>query len=325
MQQALSILRSMGDSTRLRLLVLCLCGEWTVSELVFVLGQSQPRVSRHLKLLCEAGLLERFSEGSCVFHRFNHHMDYFSPVQAFLGMLAQKDDIFQQDQERLALIKSQRAKLAGEYFARNAKRWAELRSLYVDEQKVEKNLQKLLSLKGNERLLDIGTGTGRMLELFGAQVAYGQGIDLSGDMLTVARNVLEKAGLANCSVRQADLFQLPFLKEVFDVVLIHQVLHFVEEPALAIEEAGRVLKPGGRIIVVDFAPHDLAFLKEEHRHRWLGFSSERMSSWFAVAHIKVRKVIAMEPKKTSHLLKVTLWSGTKPRAGVKTKKRRDKT
>jgi ArsR family transcriptional regulator len=304
MEEVLSALRAVGEPTRLRLMAVCARGELTVSDLVQVLGQSQPRVSRHLKLLCEAGLLDRFREGNWVFYRLAQ-----TPLARLLaGLVPEGDPTASLDAERLGAIKRARVEAAAAYFRANAARWDEIRSLHVDEREVEAALAQLLPDHGIRDLLDIGTGTGRMLELFGPRVQQAVGVDLSREMLAVARVNLERAGLRNGSVRQADMYQLPFPGGSFDAVVIHQVLHYAERPAAAIAEAGRVLRPGGLLLVIDFLPHQLEQLRSEHAHRRLGFADAEVSAWFEAAGVAGEPAVHLpgEP------LTVAIWSARRP-------------
>jgi ArsR family transcriptional regulator len=302
-EQLLAALRAAAEPTRLRLLALCAEGELTVSELTEILGQSQPRVSRHLKLLCEAGLLDRFREASWVFYRLAERVRGGALARLLVELLPAGDAILALDRERLAQIKRQRAEQAAAYFRANAAQWDRIRSLYVAEHEVEAALTGLLPQAGIRDLLDIGTGTGRMLEIFAPQVERAVGIDLSREMLAVARVNLERSERRNCSVRHGDMYQLPLPGASFDAVIIHQVLHYAERPGQVIAEAARVLRPGGHLVVVDFAPHDLEFLRGEHAHRRLGFTDAEITGWCRAA--------ALEPGSVRHLpgepLTVSLW------------------
>ncbi|WP_425450150.1 ArsR/SmtB family transcription factor [Virgifigura deserti] len=301
-------LRAAAEPTRLRLLALCAAGELTVGELAQVLGQSQPRVSRHLKLLCDAGLLERFPEGSFVFHRLADTGPNAALAERLDALIPRGDSTFRLDRNRLVAIQRAREQTAAAYFRDNAARWDELRSLYVDEAEVEEALLALLPLNSADDLLDIGTGTGRMLELFGPRVARAIGIDQSREMLAIARSRLERARLANCRVRRTDMYNLPWPGPSFDAVTIHRVLHFAEDPSRAIAEAARVLRPGGRLVVVDFAPHALEALRTEHAHRRLGFADEEVSGWCRDAGLQVHP--------TRHLpgsrLTISIWQAARP-------------
>jgi ubiquinone/menaquinone biosynthesis C-methylase UbiE len=286
MEELLAGLRAAAEGTRLRLLALCAESELTVSELTEILGQSQPRVSRHLKLLCDAGLLDRFREGSWVFYRLARHARAATLAQLLVELLPPGDATQALDRERLAAIKRQREEQAGAYFRANAAQWDRIRSLYVEEREVEAALAKLLPAAGIRDLLDIGTGTGRMLEIFAPQIERVVGVDLSREMLAVARVNLERASLRNCSIRQADMYQLPLATASFDAVVIHQVLHYAERPAAVIAEAARVLRPEGRLVIVDFAPHALEFLRSEHAHRRLGFADAEVTAWCMAAGLE---------------------------------------
>ncbi len=274
----LARLRAVAEPTRLRLLSLCADGEMTVSELTRILGQSQPRVSRHLKLLCDAGLVERRPEGSWVFYRLADDGDGGALGRQIAALVPDDDAQVALDRKRLAENKQARAMRAAAYFRANAAAWDSIRSLHVDEAEVERALAEAVPAAADE-LLDIGTGTGRMLQLFGDRVARGVGIDVSRDMLAVARANLEAAGLRNCQVRQGDMYGLPLADAAFDVVTIHQVLHYADRPAAVIAEAARVLRPGGRLVIADFAPHDLEHLRDEAAHHRLGFADAEVAEW----------------------------------------------
>jgi len=296
-------LRAAAEPTRLRLLALLSESELTVSELVGILAQSQPRVSRHLRLLVEAGLVEKAREGSWVFHRLARSGAGAKTAGDIVALLPEGDATLIRDRERLTEVKKARDARAAEYFRLNAGAWDRLRSLHVDEGEVEKALKALLPVTGREDLLDLGTGTGRVLELFGPHIRSGEGVDLSREMLAIARAALDRAGLNNCTLRQSDLNQLPFRDRSFDAVTIHQVLHYLDRPDHAISEAARVLRPGGRILIADFAPHDLEELRVEHEHRRLGFSEQEVRDWLMAQGFK--------PLKTCRLpggpLTVILW------------------
>jgi len=296
-------LRAVGEGTRLRILALCAEGDLTVGDLTQILGQSQPRVSRHLKLLCEAGVLERLPEGTAVFHRLADRGPGSALAQQVLKLLPRDDAILLLDRKRLDAIRAERAASAAAYFRKNAARWGDLRSLYVEETRVEAELLRRLPAEGIGDLLDIGTGTGRILELVAGRVGRGIGIDLSRDMLIVARANLLSAGLANCQVRQADMYRLPWTEPSFDAVTVHRVLHYAEDPARVIAEAARVLRPGGRLIVVDFAPHALERLRSEHAHRRLGFADDEVNKWCRAAGLRPEPVQHLPGKQ----LTVSIW------------------
>jgi ArsR family transcriptional regulator len=306
----LNALKAAAEPTRLRLLALCAHGELTVSELTQILGQSQPRVSRHLKLLCDAGLLDRFREGIWAFYRLAERGSTAELARTLVDAIPGDDPTLALDLERLDQIKRARREAAAQYFRDNAARWHEIRGLHVPEREVEETLLGLLPERGIHDLLDIGTGTGRVLELLGPRVARATGLDSSREMLAVARVNLEKAGLRNCQVRLADMYQLPLASGSQDAVTIHQVLHYAEDPAEVLAEAARVLRPGGRLVVVDFSRHDLEYLRTEHAHRRLGFDDQEVRGWFLQA--------GLEPQAPVHLpgtpLTVTFWPAVRQAA-----------
>jgi SAM-dependent methyltransferase len=285
-EHLLSALRAVAEATRLRLMVLCARGELTVSEITQILGQSQPRVSRHLKLLCEAGLLERFREGSWVFYRASQSGPLGALARQLVAACDDADPTFALDLQRLAAIKRRRADLASAYFRENAAQWHRIRSLYVGERVVEAALVDIIAAADPSDLLDIGTGTGRMLEILAPRVERALGIDQSREMLAVARVNVERAGLQNSVVRLGDMYQLALPDASFDAVVIHQVLHYADRPAAAIAEAARVLRPNGILVLVDFAPHALEYLREEHAHRRLGFADAEIAEWCRAAGLE---------------------------------------
>lgn len=308
MQGLLDSLRAVAEPTRLRLLALCAEGEFTVSELTQIVGQSQPRVSRHLKQLSDAGLLERLPEGSWVFYRLASEAKAGQLARHIVSQLPRDEMILAQDHERLAGVRRARADAAASYFRANAARWDEIRSLQVDDELVERHLIGLLPPAGIGALLDVGTGTGRILELYGEQGVTGIGVDLSREMLSVARANLSKAGLQNVYVRHGDMYRLPWPTPAFDAITVHQVLHFADDPGAAIAEAARVMRPGGRLVIVDLAPHDVERLRSEHAHRRLGFADGEVSGWLADAGLEPGPVDRLPGTK----LTITLWAATRP-------------
>lgn len=276
-------LRAVAEPTRFRLLAVCADADLSVGELTQIVGQSQPRVSRHLKILCDAGLLDRAPEGTSVFYRMTGDAEGMRLAEALLAFLPPEDPVVAQDRTRLKAIIQTRGAAAAEYFRDNAAQWHEIRSFHIDEAEVEAALSGIVSNIKPESLVDIGTGTGRVLELLGPALRRGMGIDLSREMLAVARVNLERAGLRNCALRQADMYQLPLPDDSFDMATLHQVLHFAENPQAALREVFRVLRAGGHVLIVDFAPHELEQLRTDHAHRRLGFSDGEVEKWFEAA------------------------------------------
>lgn len=312
MEQLLSMLRAAGDPTRLRLLLLLARTELTVSEITEIMGQSQPRVSRHLKLLCDAGFLERVKEGAWVFYRGRERGQAARLAQIFGEFCDSATDSLQrEDLKRLAQIREERARQAARYFASNAAQWEKIRALHVPETEVEGSVVRLLQRVRLEQVLDAGTGTGRILELLSSYIERGIGIDSSPEMLTIARDRLAKAGAANCQVRRGDVYRLPFgsgtLNEGFDAVVFHQVLHFLDDPQTAIREAGRVLRSGGRVLIVDFAPHQLEFLRNDYAHRRLGFSTGEVEGWFRSAGLQPLETERLPVRSDTEALTVIIW------------------
>jgi len=317
-------LKAAGEETRLRILALLGEAELTVSDLTDILRQSQPRISRHLKLLAEAGLIERFREGTWAFFRLSEHGGGAEVARALIERLDASDPVIARDRDRLASVRAARAAAAQAYFREHAAEWDRIRKLHVADEAVEDAIRVALADKPFRSLLDLGTGTGRMLELFGREIERGLGLDLSLDMLLLARDRLERAGLKNCSVRQGDLYDLPLANDSFDVIILHQVLHFLDDGGRAIREAARALRPGGRLLVVDFAPHELEFLREQHAHRRLGFTPETVTQWIAAAGLEpaMHKSLAPEPGSEGKIA-VSLWLARDTRALMANPARRE--
>jgi ubiquinone/menaquinone biosynthesis C-methylase UbiE len=309
-------LKAAGEATRLRILALLADGdgELTVSDLCEILRQSQPRISRHLRLLLEAGLVQRFREGSWAFFRLDEH-DSAALARELISRLDPNDPTLARDRERLKAVRHAHAKAAQDYFRLHAAEWDRIRNLHVADHEVEAAIKNALADRPFRSLLDLGTGTGRMLELYGPEIDRGVGIDLSHDMLALARARLNRAGLRHCSVRQGDIYDLALPKDSFDVVIVHQVLHFLDDSAQAIREAARVLRPSGRMLVIDFAPHDLEFLREEHAHRRLGFAPETVTQWMIAAGLEMALQRTLPPGPNGKIA-VSLWLGRDPRLAV---------
>lgn len=311
MDGLVAMLRAAGDPTRLRLLLLLRQAELTVSELIEIIGQSQPRVSRHLKLLCGAGLIERFKEGSWVFYRATEDGKAAALSASLAALLSGPPE---GDLKRLAAVRENRATAAAAYFTANASEWGRIRSLHAPEREVEEAIVRHLTAEPIQQLLDAGTGTGRMLELLAPLAKRAVGVDVSSEMLAIARDTLMRSNLSNVQVRLADTYRLPFEtgqeQSGFDAVLFHQVLHYLDDPAAAVQEAARVMQKGGRLLIADFAQHDLEFLRQDFAHRRLGFSDKEVQGWFQAAGLKLAANDAIAPPAGANgMLTVKIWLG----------------
>jgi ArsR family transcriptional regulator len=310
MKDALEIFRALADPTRLRILALLRAMELSVGELAQVLGQSQPRVSRHVKILADAGIAERCKEGSWVFLRLGDR-ELIDPLLAAIDQWTARrggDHWAVADIARLAAVRADRARAAEAYFDAHAAEWDAMRSLHIAESEVEAAIRAALGGEPIGRLVDIGTGTGRMIELFGSAAQSAIGVDRSSEMLRLARAKLAGAEFQHVELRQGDMFALPLPDGAADVVIVHQVLHYAQQPQAAIAEAARLLAPRGRLLVVDFGPHEKEELRSQHAHARLGFADAQMEAWFADAGLQSAAAQQLEGGE----LTVKLWLGRRP-------------
>jgi ubiquinone/menaquinone biosynthesis C-methylase UbiE len=306
----LNIMRALADPTRLRIVFLVLRLELSVGELVQILDQSQPRVSRHIRILDESGLLERRKEGSWVFLRPSEMLTN-GPLSSLLAEAdVSQAKAFQRDLLRLDEVRNARTNMAAHYFAAHADAWDSLRSLHIADSEVEARLAQVLHSAPLGRVLDVGTGTGRIVELFAAESSRFVAIDNSPEMLRLAR-----AKIANLSpeiaskidIKLGDFNMLPVGDGEFDTVIFHQVLHYAQHPEAVIAEAIRTLAPGGRLVIVDFAAHDLEELRTVHAHARLGFSDEFMRKAFNSHGLQMVHQTALEAGE----LVIKVWMGEK--------------
>lgn len=312
-------LKAAAESSRLRILALLSRGDLTVSDLTDILNQSQPRVSRHLRLLLESGLIARYQEGSWAYFRLADDDTTRQFVHGLVARIDSNDAQIERDLERLAEVKRTRQEKAGEYFSANAASWDQLRSLHVPDRAVEAAVLEVVGNRPFQSMLDLGTGTGRLLEILSPLYNRGVGVDLSREMLAVARANLDRAGVTNAQVRLGDIFATQLDRNAFDLVTMHQVLHYLDDPARAIREAAKLLRPAGRLIVVDFAPHQLEFLRDKHAHQRLGFSDLQIGEWFAAAGLDLERTRAFDHDvAAAERLTVKLWAGRDKRLLIAT-------
>ncbi|MFW2381173.1 MAG: ArsR/SmtB family transcription factor [Acidimicrobiales bacterium] len=313
MDQLLEGLKAIAEPTRLRIVAVLESCELTVSELCTVLGQTQPRVSRHLRLLTEAGLLSRQAEGTSAYYGLRRLPDGDGLVHAIAPLIDRSSPVYQRDQARLEAVRADRAVRAAEYFAQVAEEWDELREMHAPTNQVEEAMLAAVPADSVRTVLDIGTGTGRILELFADRAETGLGIDLSRQMLAVARARLDDDRLSHCSVRHADIYDLDVEPDTQDLVILHHVLHFLPDPVSAVETAARTVAPGGTLLIVDFAVHDLERLRADHAHLHLGFAETEVAGWcrsFGLDDIAVQH-FTVPPDPSHDALTVTLWTAAK--------------
>jgi ubiquinone/menaquinone biosynthesis C-methylase UbiE len=307
-------LKAAAEPTRLRILALLKSGPLTVKDLTRILGQSQPRLSRHLKLLVEAHLVERAPEGSWAYFHLAQDGHADGVATQLLGTLDPTDPVLSRDRVRVDGVKRDREAAAQSYFAKHAAEWDKIRALHISETEVEAALASALGHHKTSLLVDLGTGTGRVLELFADHYQRGLGFDLSPAMLSYARSKLAQSGVAHAQVRQGDIFNVPLADHAAGVVVLHQILHFLTDPARALSEAARILAPGGKLLIVDFAPHDLEFLRDTYAHQRLGFADAQMRQWLGECGLKNITAKHLTPRAADGpgKLTVSLWQATQP-------------
>ncbi len=312
MENLLASLRAAAEPTRLRLLALAARGAFCVMEFTEILGQSQPRLSRHLKLLCDCGLLDRVREGANVWFALPTGDDGALPRE-LVARLPADDPVLEADRRQAARVLAERARIASESFRQKGADWDEMRALDLPARAVEDALVSLFPPGPEGRLLDIGTGTGRVLELLAPRVRQALGVDASKAMLALARARLSSSDFAHCAVRLADMYRLPLAEGAFDTVVLQMVLHHAEDPAGAVREAARVLNPGGRLLVIDLAEHDRTDLTGKLAHRWPGFSDDAMNQMFTMAEVEWR-----EPVTIPGPLAIRIWPAVRTMAAAVT-------
>ena len=313
-EQIVTALKAAAEPTRLRILLLLASGELSVKDLTQILGQSQPRISRHLKLLAEAGLVERFRQGSWAYFHVSDRTRGGQLVLDLVALVDVGDSVAHRDRERAEALKREREAMAQIYFREHAADWDRIRALHVAESEVETAMGDVLGPGPFKLLLDLGTGTGRILESFADRYERGLGFDLNQAMLAYARSKLSKSQLTRTQVRHGDIYALALPHAVADAVIMHQVLHFLSEPALAIREAARVLAPGGQLLIVDFAPHDVEFLRDEYAHNRMGFAGAQVNQWLTDAGLRPMEQRDLAPPTNggADSLTVSLWLAELP-------------
>lgn len=307
LSELVSVLKAAGEGTRVRLLALLADGDHSVKDLTEILEQSQPRVSRHLKLLADAGLVRRNAEGAWAYYGLAQQGDAADLAQWLIARLDDSDAERQRDIARQHAVRAQQQAQATEYFDTVASSWDLLKTLHVPEEAVENAVVAALGGRKVNTLIDLGTGTGRMLEVLAGAYQRGIGLDSSREMLAVARARLVRAGLGQAQVRLGDIADLDLSMGPADVIVLHQVLHYFDDPGRMLAQARRLLRPGGEMLIVDFAPHDLEFLRSEHAHRRLGLSHEQMAGWAEAAGLTVQAVDDFPSENTERGLTVCLW------------------
>jgi len=296
-------LRAAAEPTRLRIIALCGHAELSVTELVMILGQTQPRVSRHLKLLVEGGLLQRNKEGNRAYYRLSTEAEGADLARMLNDLMPGEDEVHALDLSRLSSVKADRVRYAESFLDPYSQEIIELRGMWPPDEVIDKCILALLKDRSIQNLLDLGTGAGRILRTIAPFVVKGTGIDNSLEMLSIARARLDQDGIKNCQVRVGDMYRLPFKKNSFDLITINSLLRYADEPKKVIAEAARVLEKKGALLIVDLAAHDLSELRDEYGHSWLGFSEAEMLEMLSEENLTVARVKHIDGQK----LNVCIW------------------
>ena len=303
MEKLLQGLRAAAEPTRLRIIALCGHAELSVTELVMILGQTQPRVSRHLKLLVEGGLLQRNKEGNRAYYRLSTEAEGADLARMLNDLMPGEDEVHALDLSRLSSVKADRVRYAESFLDPYSQEIIELRGMWPPDEVIDKCILALLKDRSIQNLLDLGTGAGRILRTIAPFVVKGTGIDNSLEMLSIARARLDQDGIKNCQVRVGDMYRLPFKKNSFDLITINSLLRYADEPKKVIAEAARVLEKKGALLIVDLAAHDLSALRDEYGHSWLGFSEAEMVEMLSEENLTVDRVKHIDGQKLS----VCIW------------------
>ena len=279
-------LKALADPVRMRLLALCVRGEATVSELTKVMSQSQPRISQHLKQLCAADLLERFRDGHFVYYRVPLSSERAAQRRRLFGLLPTDEPQFERDFARLCELRAAQGVAVPEQDDDVAR--------HLHSALIELTVSMPLG-----DLLDIGSGQGRILKLLGSRAQRAVGVDIDSDARQLARAELLLAGVENCSLREGDMYDLPFADGEFDTVVLDDVLGGAKKPMTAISEARRLLKPGGRLLVLGQSDSgDVEKLQEQ------------LTIWCRTANLRLAPARRIPGKQPRWLLAVaTLSSG----------------
>ncbi|MEP6341692.1 MAG: metalloregulator ArsR/SmtB family transcription factor [Maricaulaceae bacterium] len=310
MDSLASILKTLGHPDRLRILAILSHGDFTVSEITKVMGLSQPRVTQYINTLEAVGILERLKEGSWVFSRLRRqNAKNWAIVSAVLSQLPDDDAVLMADFRRLGEIKTARAEAANAFFAQAANDQDQLGIEYLPREDIDAELRSLLGDGPHELLVDLGTGSGRVLTVLADLFGRGIGIDNSRDMLGVARHSLNKSELTHMRVRQGDLNNTGLVGSDASVVTLHQVLHYLERPAEAIAESARLLSDHGQLIIIDFDSHDFDDFRDRFAHRHLGFSDNTIATYFKSCGLTLSQTRTVETRESYPNVK--LWCGIK--------------
>ncbi|CAM3630178.1 ArsR family transcriptional regulator [Litorimonas haliclonae] len=310
MENFAAALKTMGHVDRLRILALLARGELTITELVQILGLSQPRVTQYIKSLESVEIIERLREGSWVFSRLKRGNPALTKlVETTLQTLPQNEALLLSDMRRLNEVRDARSRVADAFFARVAQNSDQLGDEYLPQERIEDALLKISGDGPFDFMIDMGTGTGRMLELFSGRITRGAGIDSNPDMLKVARHKLAPDQFGHISVQQGDLHATPFRENTADLVTLHQVLHYLDDPREAIYEASRLLTRDGQLLIVDFEAHTEDHFREDYAHRRLGFTDLDITEWAKWADLQIK----IETKlSNNNNPAIKIWKAVKP-------------
>lgn len=273
----LDLLKALADPCRLRLVAVLLRAEFTVQELTQILDMGQSRISRHLKILSEAGVLSVKRQGTWSYYRVGEDSAFFCAIRPAFERELEQLPQRREDLAAVALALEARRRRSLEFFDQHARTWDVLSRTLLP---VPQYQERLLSLVPTvDTLLEIGVGTGALLPDLSRRAAKVIGVDHSPAMLDEARRRLDHAGNSAAELRLGEMTHLPLADGGAGCVVANMVLHHAADPQAVLAEITRVLKPGGILVLADLARHEREWAREQLADQWLGFEEEELRGW----------------------------------------------
>jgi ArsR family transcriptional regulator len=291
--RALTYFKALSDQTRVRILNVLRHFELNVNEIVKLLDMGQSRVSRHLKIMNDSGLLVSRRDGLWVFYSAPTNSDVSGFIDSISDLLSE-DPVLDADLERAGDILNDRKKETSRFFDSVAEDWEAMKRTIIGERDLAADI--LEHIKSCDVVADLGCGTGDLLVHLKKKAKTIIGVDNSPRMLERAERYCAGNGL-NADLRIGELEHLPMRNAEADCVIINLVLHHLAVPLDGIREARRVLKKGGRMLVTDFDKHEDETLRGQYGDRWLGFAKEEVEKWMKNVNFRMKSFVQLEVKR----------------------------